>query len=365
MTVRVPKWLLWVAAAALVIGLLAVGFTLGRSGGGDGSSSPAQKPAERPPAAEEAVCSKPMAEAATLDTDFDDRIRANGAVRAEMEDDDRPSVEVPFFSENPLDYQVAVLECADLSGDGVGEMVVGLAAGASGRVYHWAIFTPDGRGRWTLAFDREFLAASSIEIEGDSVHVRTPIYGSDDPLCCPSDYKSIRVGYRNGRFEASSTDAPAAERRIVLEDSRVASIGRLAATDPPSRAVVLFGKPTGVVNYPESTCTYSWSDLGLSIDFANFGGGDPCGPAGRIAYFELVGTSAEESGWHTAEGARVGAGAASLERLYPEARRSGNELTLVEVASPIGASGTLAVMTAYLADGRALAYRFYIGAAGE
>jgi len=361
-TVHVPKWFVWAAAAALVAALVVLAFLLGRSSGDDPSPEETRAPASAK--AEEAVCSKPMAEAATLDTGFDDRIRAGGAAKASMEGDD-PPVDVPFFSDRATDYQVGILECADLSGDGVGEMVVGLSAGAAGRVFHWAIFTPDSRGRWTLAFDRNFSAASSIEIEGDAVVARAPIYDRDDPLCCPSGYKSVRVAHRNGRFETTTTGAPPEERRIGFEDGRVVTIGELAVTDPPSRAAALFGKPTGVSNYPDSTCTFGWSDLGLSIDFANFGGGDPCGPAGRIAYFELAGAAAEQSGWHTAEGARVGSTATHLERLYPGATRSGDELTLVEVSSPIGASGTLAVATAYLVDGRAFGYRFYVGAAGE
>ena len=360
MTVRIPKWLLWgVAVAALV----AIGFAIGRAGGNGETDHLGAEKTTQTPAAKEAVCSKPMAEVATLDTEFDDEIRAGSTLRAVMEGG-HPS-EVPFFSEEGTDYQVGILECADLTGDGLGEMVVGLSAGASGRVFHWAIFTPDDGGRWALAFDREFVSTSSLEIMGNAVLTRIPIYGRDDPLCCPAGYKSVRVAFRDGKFQVTSPRAPSEERLIRTEGGRVTSIGPLAAGDSPTEAVAAFGRPTGLGSPSDSVCRFGWDELGLSIDFANFGGGDPCGPEGRIGYFELAGAAAEQSGWRTEEGARVGSSVTGLEDLYPGSIRSGAELTLVAVSSPIGSGGTIPVMVAYLVDGSARAYRFYVGAAGE
>ena len=361
MTVRVPRWLLWAAALALVASLVALAFALGRSSGGDSAAK--GKGAGRAPA-KEAVCSKSMAENATFDTDFDDEIRAGSAVNAALHGDE--PTEVPFFTENAIDYQVAILECADLTGDGVAEMVVGLSAGASGRVFQWAIFTPDRRGNWTLAFDRTSAATTSLEIQGDSVLARTPTYGLEDPLCCPSGFKSTRVAFRDGGFRVVSPTASPPERLISIEEGRVTRLGLLQpAETTPSQAVAAFGTPSSVSNYPDSVCSYSWGDLGLTIAFANFGRGDPCGEAGRIGSFELVGPAAKQAGWHTAEGARVGSPATALERLYPGTDRTGMEMTLVAIPSSIGADGMLAVAVAFLVDGEAEAYRFYIGAAGE
>jgi len=360
-TVRVPKWLVWVIPVALVVALVALAFALGRSSGGNSSRTEAAS--ARAPA-KEAVCSKPLAESATLDTEFDDDIRAGALTNASLEGS-QPT-EVPFFTENEIDYQVGILECADLTGDGVREMVVGLSAGASGRVFQWAIFTPDRHGDWGLAFDRVFAATSSIEIQGDSVLIRTATYGLEDPLCCPSGFKSTRVAFRDGSFRVVPSIASPPERLISIEEERVTRVGLLQpAKATPSQAVAAFGTPTFVTNYPSSSCNYSWGDLGLEIVFANFGRGDPCGEAGQIGSFELVGSAAEQAGWHTAEGARVGSTATALERLYPGATRSGIEMTLVEVASPFGAGGTLGLAVAFLVDGEARAYRFHVGAAGE
>ena len=61
----------------------------------------------------------------------------------------------------------------------------------------------------------------------------------------------------------------------------------------------------------------------------------------------------------------MGSLVAELERLYPDARRSGSQLVVVEAPSPLGANGRIAIVTAYLQNGIAGAYRFYVGAAGE
>lgn len=358
---RVPKWLVWTAIALLVVACIAAAFALGRSSGGDNSEEDVLRPAE---SSAEAICSKSMAESATLETDFDDDIRASSAAIANLEDS-QPS-EIPFFSEYQTDYQVSILECADLTGDEAAEMVVGLSAGASGRVFQWAVFSPDRNGNWTLAFDRTLVGASSLEIQGDSVFVRTATYGLRDPLCCPSGYKSTQVAFRDSEFRVISPMASPPERLISIEEGRVTRLGLLRPFEvTPSRAIAAFGTPTSVSNYPSEICTYSWGDLGLKIAFANFGAGSPCGEAGRIGSFELIGSAAEQAGWHTAEGARVGSRPASLARLYPGAIRSGDEMLLIETPSPIGADGTIDIATAFLAGEEAKAFRFYIGAAGE
>lgn len=361
-TVRVPKWLVGGGVLLLIAGLFALAFSLGRSSGGDKSSTAAE--AHQGPTAREAVCSKSEAEAATLDSEFDDKIRAGSLVRANLEG--TQPTEVPFFTDNQLDFQVAVLECADLTGDSVGEMLVGLSAGASGRVFQWAIFTPDSRGRWRLAFARELVGASSLEITGDSVVASTPTYGLEDPLCCPSGHKTTRVVFRDGEFRVVSNSAAPPERLISIEAGQITRIGLLAPFETtPSQAIAAFGTPTSIVNHPSSSCHYHWDDIGLAIVFANFGGGNPCGEDGRIGSFELTGSAAEQAGWHTAEGARVGTTATALERLYPGAERSGTEMTLVETPSPYGSDGTIAIAEALLVDGEARGYRFYVGGAGE
>ena len=353
MTVHIPKWLAWSAAAVALVAAVGGAFLLGRSSDGDDSGG-----------AIAAKCSQRAAERATLGSDFDDAVRRDGELRAELAD--LPPTEIPFFSADPVDFEVADLHCVDLSGDGRDEMVFGLSAGAAGRVFQWAIFSPNERGRWTLAFDREGSAASSIDVEGNSVVVRTPTFGLHDALCCPSGYKSTRVEHRAGRFRVTSPAAAPNERLVVVADGHTTGLGPLdPGEDSPVQALAAFGTPTAIGNYPASSCDFDWSDLGLAIKFANFGIGEPCGAEGRVAYFDLAGSAATQAGWHTERGAEVGMGVEQLESLYPGAKRTGSQLVLVEAPSPFGAGGTSPIATAYLVDGSAQALRFYVGAAGE
>jgi len=270
----------------------------------------------------------------------------------------------PFFTNVPTDYQVAWLRCRDVTGDGSDEMIVGVGAGAARRTFQWAIFTP-GDQRWDLVFDREGSLVSSIRANAGSVVVQTPTYGREDALCCPSGYKSTRVVFRGDSFEVSSGDA-SSEREVVLTEGHVMRIGPLdALRDSPVQAFAELGAPTSIGDDSDNLCEYDWSDLGLSIDFANFGGGYPCGPDGRIASFELSGATAAQAGWEIEDRAKVGMEVAALRRLYPGFREDGHELVLVETPSPIGAGGTLAVMTGFAAGGEVWAYRLYVGAAGE
>lgn len=367
MTIYVPKWLVWTVVGAIVVAGVVAAFLLGRSSGGEGGPAAAVSTPPRDRAVERvaAGCSKPMAEKATLRSGFDDAIRNAGVVAAKLAGDE-PSKGPGFFTNNPIEYQIAVLRCRDLTGDGNDEMIVGIGAGAAGRVFQWAIFTPDEEGGWKLAFDREGGQVSDIGIRDDSVVARVPIYGPTDALCCPSGHRSIRVAYSNGRLRVVSPAASPRSREIVVaEDGSVTRLGRFQPPrDSSVQARSYFGTPTGVEDESD-VCRLSWADLGLSITFANLGGRDACGPDGRVASFDLSGTPAAQAGWRTAEGARVGMSISVLLDLYPGATRMDGELVLAEKSSPIGEAGKIAVMTGYSIDGRVLAFHFYVGAAGE
>jgi hypothetical protein len=344
MTIRIPKWLL---AGIAMIAAVVVAFLVG----------------ERQGSAVEPTCSRAMAEKAVVASSFDDTIREQATAQARLAG--YAPTSVPFFTNVPTDYQVAWLHCRDVTGDGADEMIVGLGAGAASRTFQWAIFTAGDEGQWDLAFDREGSLVSSIRIRPGGVVVQTPTYGREDALCCPSGYKSTRVVYQDGSFEVSS-GAISSQREVVLTDGQVVGIGPLdALRDSPVQAFAELGAPTSIGGDSGSLCEYDWSDLGLSIDFANFGGGDPCGSDGRIASFELIGAPAAQAGWEIDGGAEVGMDLSALWHLYPGFREGDRELVLVETPSPFGAGGTLAVMTGFVGGGKVWAYRFYVGAAGE
>jgi hypothetical protein len=306
-----------------------------------------------------------MAEKATISSGFDKTIREQAAARASLAG--YPVEAGPgFFTHVATDYHVALLRCHDIAGDGGEEMIVGLGAGAAGRIFNWAVFTPDANGRWALLFDREGAQVNSIHAGDRAIVVRTPTFKAGAPLCCPSGFKPTRVAFQEGEADVDSSDVAPSQREIVVDEGRVVRLAGLdPLTDSPTQALAEFGSPTSIGGSWDSSCPYEWSDLGLTITFANFGGGDPCGPEGRMGSFELSGAPAAQAGWRTNEGAEVGMDAGTVRSLYPGARESGHELVLIETPSPIGSGGTIDVMTGFLAGGKAWAYRFYVGAAGE
>lgn len=312
-----------------------------------------------------ASCSRAMAERATIASDFDETIREHAAARASLAG--YPVEAGPdFFTHVPTDYQVALLRCQDVTDDGSEEMIVGVGAGASGRIFSWAVFTLDENGRWVLLFDREGSRVDSIHTGDRAIVVRTPTFKAGDPLCCPSGFKTTRIAFRGGELVVDSPNVAPSRREIVVDEGRVVQLAGLDPfTDSSIQALAEFGAPTSIGSSWDSSCPYEWSDLGLMITFANFGTGDSCGPEGLMASFELSGAPAAQAGWRISGGAEVGMDVAALRRLYPGARESGHELVLVETPSPTGSGGTVDVMTGFVAGGKAWAYRFYVGAAGE
>lgn len=364
MTVRIPKSLLpfviGTAIGTAIVALAIAAFSLGRSSDDTGSAGDGADAAIL-----SAKCAKGEAEKATMASGFDDSILAHGAVRADLAESGYPATEPPFFTNNPSDYQVSLLRCRDLNGDGAAEMIVGLAAGASGHMASWAIFTPDSDRGWELAFDREGVPVSSIEVEGQLVIANTPTFGRGDPLCCPSGYKATRVAFDGGEFRLVP-EPSAREREVLVSDGLVVALGELdPLVDSPVQAFEAFGTPTEIVGGDDEACELVWGDLGLSIHFANFGGGEACGREGRVATFELVGASAEQAGWRIGRGVRIGDSVDTIRNAYFGTRENGSEFVLVESPSAIGSGGTIPVVSGYAVGDEILAYRFYVGAAGE
>ncbi len=156
---------------------------------------------------------------------------------------------------------------------------------------------------------------------------------------------------------SDDADEPATDF-VQKPDSRlvkVQSVG-LAAFGPinphtaiPADAVAAFGEPSSIDRHGE-LCARRWPDIGLTIDFAAPGGGDPCGAAAGIEPLRLARPAAAEADWRTAEGIRPGMSVAKARRIYPEAHRgrSGDWLVLVEPPAPTGSQArpVLAVTTA-------------------
>jgi hypothetical protein len=351
----------WVAAA-----LLAAAVVAGCGGDEEGDETSTTAAAEVKPA----PCDERSAKQATLTTGFADRIDVTAAVQASLlglEAETGAGVSQGRFWDEVSGHRVAILECADLTGDDVDEMVLAPSAGAGGNIFNWAVFTPDAEGEWQLAFSREAHQIASLKLRDDTIVERVPVYAEGEPLCCPSGFETSEIAHRDGEFVVASSTAEPSQREIAFaEDGTPLTLGELdLRTADPADARAQFGTPTSVFSPDANICDIEWSGLGLTITFANLGGADPCGREGAIGSFALLGSVAEQAGWQTDEGATLGMGPSELREIYPDAAGGRDMLTLISRPSPFGDGGTTPSLDAYLGDGRALAYRVFVGAAGE
>jgi hypothetical protein len=128
-------------------------------------------------------------------------------------------------------------------------------------------------------------------------------------------------------------------------------------TAGPTAAIAAFGDPSSVDRI-HARCSRRWRHLGLTIEFAAAGGEDPCGSEAGIEAVRVAGPAAVHAGWRTAEGIRPGMPVSAARRRYPDARRAGGELILVE--GPDGGE-TVTVLAVRTAGGQVRGMRFPIG----
>jgi hypothetical protein len=193
MTIRIPKGVLIVGALLVVAGLAFGAYLIGRSNGGSGRSSTSAAHAQSVKTsgtvaqAPQLPCTDGSAERAVINSDVPHFIVGAHGLTPH-----------PFFG-GTAGYRIIILRCADVTGDGQNEMVIGIGAGASGTVFNWAIFTP-ANGRWSLAFHQEGQRVSDLKVQGGEVQEIRPIYGPGDALCCPSGHRVSKVKWDGNTF---------------------------------------------------------------------------------------------------------------------------------------------------------------------
>ncbi len=334
---------LWTLAAA-GLGALAVALVafLIVSAGDDGGGATVE-------------CSQTRAMEAVSSTEFESLVRELGAV---------PPGD-PLFGGSG--YVVDDLTCRDLTGDGIEEMVVQLACCTGGSPSPWAIFVAED-SEWELAFHRENIQAE-LSVQGDAVVEKSPAYLSGDPTCCPTTFRFGSVTWDGADFVYESEEA-SANRTIEVRSSGATRVGDfLPLTGSPLDAAQVFGPPS-LVEPNDVLCVNEWRDLGLVINFVDLGGGDPCSDEGAVGSIELRDVFAEQAGWETDEGVRVGISADELREIYPDAQQQSfpglrNVLVLIEGSTFIGEGGASPVLSARLKDDAVHELRISVGAAGD
>ena len=257
---------------------------------------------------------------------------------------------VPPLSDVLEIYDAKLVGCADLTGDEVDEMVVRLLERGTAPVEDapvteqptdsptpWAIYVAEGP-KWTPALVRPHVATSEVAIEDDVITERSPGLAEGDPLCCPSGQREGEVRWDGEGFVYRFRGGPRGST-IALTDGEPAAIaGFDLRAGGLSSAAELFGPPSSYAPEGE-VCPARWEDLGLTIEFADPGGADPCGGEATVATARVEGPEAEQAGWRTQDEATVGTTEAQLRKLYPEMEPA-EETTFVP-EEPVGQLFTL------------------------
>lgn len=163
----------------------------------------------------------------------------------------------------------------------------------------------------------------------------------------------------------ASSGAELAHHQINLETkgpNRIDSIGGFRPFEETlGDAVERFGEVTDVNRPLSEGCEVSWEEHGVTIEFWNLGGRDPCDPEFGFAQYAYI----TGRGWHTARDLYITSHRNTMKRLYREQRRTPRRYSLVRGYRPFGDAGNLDILSVGLTRDRVSSFRMYIGAAGE
>ena len=160
-------------------------------------------------------------------------------------------------------------------------------------------------------------------------------------------------------------DAQAPDYTIQATGSKT-SLGKVSAIGPykldtePSLedATAALGQPSSRAQ-TMSSCLTGWRNLGLRINFTNFGGGDSC-QFGKVQTVRAFGKI-----WKTSRGLAVGASVRTLRKLYPGAHRKGRTYRLIGAKSIFTDGSRYSVLAAKTNGKRVTSFKLFVGAAGE
>jgi hypothetical protein len=351
-----PRWAVVVLGVLVVAVVGEVVFVVAQSDG-DGDS---------PAAAETLGCN---------DREADDAVNADRFAQAV-----RDLGTVPPLASVLEVYDAKVIECADLDADGSDEMVVQLLErdvpleDTVDSPRPWAIYVNDGE-KWTPALIRAQVPGAEVTVEGDEVRERSSALLEGDLLCCPTGRREGVVRRDDSQFTYHPEVGPRG-RTIALAEEAAVALGGFDLQEGSFPAAVEHFGPASTFGPEGETCPASWDDLGMTIEFANFGGLDPCGDDGRVAEARIERSEAAQAGWKTQEDATVEMPEDELRKLYPDVRPAvddqldpeepaGELFTLVDRPSTVGLDEPTPTLSARVSEGTVVAFVISVGAAGE
>jgi len=93
--------------------------------------------------------------------------------------------------------------CHDLTGDGRVDMAATVFSGGTAGDVAWVLFRRTSSG-WSLAFQRLEVYKVGLFLRGTDLVESQPIYGKNDPNCCPTGgFDHIQVHWNGTRFVIS------------------------------------------------------------------------------------------------------------------------------------------------------------------
>jgi hypothetical protein len=89
---------------------------------------------------------------------------------------------------------------ADLTGDGVDEAVVPISSGGSGGDIAYAVFRYQGGDLEELLAVKAEAGRVTVSVQGGALVDTQPVYGPEDPLCCPSELRHTYYRWDGGKL---------------------------------------------------------------------------------------------------------------------------------------------------------------------
>jgi hypothetical protein len=165
---------------------------------------------------------------------------------------------------------------------------------------------------------------------------------------------------------AAPTKASGAVFFVVRGDTHIGSFP-VKRDGTLGGAIWVFGEPTTLRKAPYRSCTGTWPEYGLTIDFFNLEGLNPCSPDhGYVSRAVMHGKR-----WRTASGLRIGMQTRSIQRFHPRAKWHRGQRHfwpsgwwLVTRRYPtVGGGPEYPGLLAETRNGRVFAFHVHIGAA--